>query len=85
MRKCCRCGDRVADDEGYESLGYVFCNNCFPKFSLTDKQRCCYCRKIMRKGDLVISLGDLGCGSDRDLACTKCADKHFSRANERFV
>lgn len=83
MRKCCRCGGVVADEEGYESLGYVFCEKCFPRFPLLDKTRCCYCHKIMRKGDMVTALDDLGQGSPRDLACEKCVRKHYGRGNKK--
>lgn len=79
MRKCCVCGQHVADGEGYESLNYVFCENCFPRFALDYKTRCYYCHKIVRKGDMVTSLADLGCGGRKDLVCEKCAKKHFGR------
>lgn len=83
MKKCCVCGGVVADGEGYESLGYIFHERCLPKFPLKDKTRCYYCHKIMRKGDMVTALDDLGQGSSRDLACEKCIRKHYGRGNDK--
>lgn len=82
MRKCCVCGGGVEDGEGYESLGYIFHERCLPKFPLTDKTRCYYCHKILRKGDMVTALDDLGAGGRNDLACEKCVRKHFGRGKE---
>lgn len=79
MRRCCVCGKSVADDEGYESLGYVFHEGCMPKITLGDKTRCYYCHKIMRRGDTVTALDDLGVGGRSDFACEKCVNKHFGR------
>jgi len=84
MRKCCVCGKPVNDGEGYEALGYVYHIHCFPWFPLPVKQRCFFCHKIMRSGDDVASLGDLGCGGQDDICCSKCITKHFGRnKNER--
>ena len=76
-RKCCVCGGIVAEG-GYEVLGYKYHEQCFPFFETNEKQRCYYCHKIMRKGDKVVSLGDLGVGGNNDRVCVKCANKHFN-------
>ena len=77
-RKCCVCGGKM-DEVEYEVMGYAYHKECFPFWECEEKQRCYYCHKIMRKGDSVVSLGDLGVGGYGDRICIKCADKHFGK------
>lgn len=75
-RKCCVCGGTIKEG-GYDVLGYNYHAECFPFTEAQEKQRCYFCHKIIRRGDRVVSLGDLGVGAISDRACSKCADKHY--------
>lgn len=77
-RKCCACGEKVASGTGYVVMGYAYHNECFPFKGCDEKDRCYYCHKILRKGDTIVTLGDLGAGGRSDRVCVKCANKHFA-------
>lgn len=83
MRKCAICGDPIVNGTGYVALGYAYHDRCFPRQIISEKQRCFYCHKILRKGDESVCLGDIGVGGYHDRMCMKCADKHFGDEKER--
>jgi len=81
--KCLLCGDLVPSGKGYVALGYHYHKECFPFKECDEKDRCYYCHKILRRGDTIISLGDIGMGGSSDRVCVKCADKHFAEEPKR--
>ena len=83
VQRCVICDEPCVRGVGYVALGYRYHPQCFPFKEAPEKQRCFYCHKIIRRGDKIISLGDLGMGGSRDRICAKCADKHFAEESER--